>query len=398
MAGTASPLGIIVWMHRQLESVLTRRRLLAAGLAFGGILFLTFAFLALTGSRGWGFDVEAYVWAAQRIARGESPYWEYTLQGPFNPGPWGIYLYAPPLAVAFVPFTAFSQGTVVALWYVLRVALLAAGCWAMPVRPTVRLLIFAVAAFSQPVIVDLVLGNVSVVVMVLLACTWRGLDRPLGGIAAALAMSVRPTLGVLLPWWAVRRQGRPIVAAIVAGLSLIALTLPVVGLAGYLDYLTVLRNVSQVTGVSHNLDLGSTLLRLNLVPEIATAALFAGYGLATVAALRSLRHDRDLSFIVTVGSTMLLAPLLWDHYLVSLLLPAAFLVERGRWWGLALPLLAWLPAPLLPFVAIAGMLLPFLAVRPVPGTPAPERPIVPALAWRRDPVLRSHGDNIGAAD
>ena len=334
---------------------------------------------------GWGFDVEAYVWAAQRIARGGSPYWEYTLEGPFNPGPWGIYLYAPPLAVAFVPFTAFSQGTVVVGWYVLRVVLLALGCWAMPVRPTVRLVVLAVAAFSQPVLVDLVLGNVSVVVMVLLAVAWRGLDRPLGGVATALAISVRPTLGVLLPWWAVRRQRSPIVAAIIAGLALIAFTLPLVGIAGYLDYLTVLRNVSQVTGVSHNLDLGSTLLRLNLVPEIATAALFAGYLLAIVAAIRSLRHDRDLSFIVTVGATMLLAPLLWDHYLVSLLLPAAFLLDRGRSWGIALPLLAWLPAPLLPFVAIAGMLLPFLAPAPPAAGPVPHRPLIPALAWRDRP-------------
>ena len=59
--------------------------IVASGAAVLGILFLTFAALALTQSRGWGFDVEAYVWAAQRIARGGSPYWEYTLEGPFNP-------------------------------------------------------------------------------------------------------------------------------------------------------------------------------------------------------------------------------------------------------------------------------------------------------------------------
>ena len=58
--------------------------------------------------------------------------------------------------------------------------------------------------------------------------------------------------------------------------------------------------------------------------------------------LVSLRYDRETSFMVTIGATLLLAPLLWDHYLATLLLPAAFLAQRGRWWGLALPLLAWL--------------------------------------------------------
>ena len=74
-------------------------------------------------------------------------------------------------------------------------------------------------------------------------------------------------------------------------------------------------------------------------------------------------------------ATLLLSPLLWDHYLTNLLVPAAFLAARGRPWGLALPLLCWAPtilvalAPstkpwaeaLLAPIAVAGVLLPFLA-------------------------------------
>jgi hypothetical protein len=44
-----------------------------------------------------------------------------------------------------------------------------------------------------------------------------------------------------------------------------------------------------------------------------------------------------------------------------LALPAALLAARGRPWGLALPLMAWLPEPALPFVVIAAVWLPFLA-------------------------------------
>jgi hypothetical protein len=237
----------------------------------------------------------------------------------------------------------------------------------------VKLLVFAVAAFSQPVLVDLSLGNVSLLVVVALAFAWRGLDRPMGSIAAALAMSVRPTLGVLLIWWAVRRHWKAVLWTLLAGLALVLLTLPFTGIDAYVDYLTVLRNIDQVTGVPNNLDLASTMLRLNLDPLIATAALYGGYALALGAMIVSLRHDRDLSFMVTISATMLLAPLLWDHYLASLLLPAAFLAQRGRTWGLALPLLGWLPAPLLPLVAVAGTLAPFLAERDGQELPALDR-------------------------
>ena len=44
-----------------------------------------------------------------------------------------------------------------------------------------------------------------------------------------------------------------------------------------------------------------------------------------------------------------------------LLLPAAFLVVRGRRWAIVLPLLSGLPPPLTPVARAAALLLPFLA-------------------------------------
>jgi hypothetical protein len=42
-------------------------------------------------------------------------------------------------------------------------------------------------------------------------------------------------------------------------------------------------------------------------------ALYGGYVLGLGAMIVSLRYDRDTSFMVTIGATLLLAPLLWDH-------------------------------------------------------------------------------------
>ncbi len=71
--------------------------------------------------------------------------------------------------------------------------------------------------------------------------------------------------------------------------------------------------------------------------------------------------------MVTTGASLLLSPLLWDHYLSMLVLPAALLADRGRPWAIALPVVAWLPVideswtVLYPAIAMTATFLPFIA-------------------------------------
>jgi hypothetical protein len=339
-------------------------------LAIFGAVFLALAsttFRAGPDPTGWGYDLKAYLLAAQRLSVGGSMYPPATLAGPFHPGPGDLYYYAPPLAVLLLPLTATSVAVAADAWLLFRLALLVAICGLMPVRPRVRLWTFALASFSSPVLMDLNLGNVSIVVAFLSVAGWRWLDRPIGSAALAAAMSLRPTFGIFLVWWLIRRRWRPLTAALVSGIVLILITLPFAGFAAYSDYLIVLRNLGPATGVAgltNNADLASTLLSLGAPQAVATAALFAGFGVAIIATLLSLRRDAEVNFMVTLGSTLLLSPVLWPHYLVGLLLPAAFLAQRGRSWALCLPLLAWLPTQFLPLLAIAATLLPLLARGP----------------------------------
>jgi hypothetical protein len=150
----------------------------------------------------------------------------------------------------------------------------------------------------------------------------------------------------------------------------VVLTLPVVGFEGYTDYIALLRNLSDAIGASGNLDLGTTAHRLGADDLTATIALYAGYVIAIAAVLFSLRRDREVGFMVAVGASLLLAPVLWDHYLALVVLPAALLAARGHTWALALPLLTWLPGIAQPFVALLATLLPFWASERDPGPPA----------------------------
>lgn len=350
---------------------------LATGVALAGLGILAWAIsLAAAGLASWGYDFAAYYAAAERLLASGNPYQAETLRGPFRPGPEGLYLYAPVTALFFVPFTFLAQQDATLVWLVLRLVLLAVTSWLLPVAASMRLLLFGVAAASQPLLHDLNLGNVSLVVSFLAVVIWRARDHRLASVALVGSIALRPTMAVIGAWWLLRREWRLVVWAIAAGVALVVLSLPMIGVAGWADYLTVLRNLTGLTGVPENADLGSAVLFLGGSSSVAQLALYAGYAIAALAIVLSLRRDRELSFVVTVTATLLLSPLLWDHYLTLLIVPAAFLISRGHLWGVALPMLGWLPLPYPPFVALLAVWLPFVAPPPsvaaASGAPGPQ--------------------------
>jgi Glycosyltransferase family 87 len=356
----------------------------AAALALVWLVALAFVFST---SPGWGYDFEAYLLAAHRLIDGASIYLPWTVDGPFQPGPYGLYLYSPPLAAAMLPFTAVSVPAATALWFAIRAGLLVAGVALMPVQRWIRLLMLVVAVLSEPVLTDLNLGNVSLVVMCLTVVAWRYLDRPPAAVAVAVVMSVRPTFGLFLISWLVRRRWRQAAVCVAAGLVLIAVSLPFVGIDAYLDYLKLVRNLSGLTGVINNFDLGSTVARLGLGETAATGALLLGYATAIAATLLSLRRDREVRFMVTLGATLLLSPLLQDHFLISALLPMAFLLQRGRrpWIVVLMAVLLWVPGPGVPVLALLAMLAPFLAPARVVADYAAASPERAASKWSTAP-------------
>jgi hypothetical protein len=376
----------------------------ALGLAAIGLLVLGAVLAAwYNESRGWAYDFHPYYDGALRLIASGSPYQSVTLDGPFSPGPKGLYLYSPVLAALFVPMTWLGEIGAIIVWAGLHIAALVAICALMPVPRQLRVAIFGIACLSAPVLFDINLANVSLFVTLAAVLIWRWLDKPLSGIALGAALLVRPGMAVIGGWWLLRGRWRPIAwtigtFALVGVVSLIWLRPDV-----WLQWLTVLRNVSNVTGVKANVDLGSAVLMLGGSTTLAQIALYAGYAIAAAAILLSLRRDRELSYVVTLMASLLLQPLLWDHYLTNLLVPAAFLAARGRLWGLALPLLGWSPliiALLIPdmrthadgvlaLVALLGTLLPFLAANG-PGTGSTERA---GFFWERLPArLRRQGD------
>ena len=159
---------------------------------------------------------------------------------------------------------------------------------------------------------------------------------------------------------------RPLAWMLGTGLILLLLSLPFVGIDGYRDYLTTLANVDISGELSQNRHLTALARELGLSADQSGLVLWSASAMALGAIALSTRRDPATGYMVTAAASLLLAPLMWDHYLSMLMLPAAFLFERRRRWAIVLPLLSWIPTPFTALVAVAA-LLPFLARNAEPG-------------------------------
>lgn len=338
-----------------MERLGLRVRDISALVAVGvGVVVLSLAIIAFVGSTGFGYDYAAYDAAARRIVAGSGLYVADTArlyaEGAFE----GLYLYPPPLAIALTPLTLLSTTDATLVWMLLRAALLAGACAVMPVSRVSRMLAFAVSCISFPVLFDLNIGNISLVTLAVTSLAWRANGAAVAGVAHAVLVGMRFSFGVYFLQWLAQRRWHSIAVTVVAGAALILASLPIVGIETYLEYVTILRGLPDISTGLHNLSLKSTALALGLPVGVASLTLPMGY-LAGVAAIifAARRRDADIAFVVTATATLLVTPFIHPHYLVLLVLPAALLMDRGQPLALGLPLLGWLPGPVLPLVAPA---------------------------------------------
>ena len=324
----------------------------------------------------WRYDIEAYVRAAGRLVDDGSLYLAEQIEAPYVPGGKDYYHYSPPLGVSLVPLSGLDEHSASVVWFALKSLALFAACLLMPVRLPVRALTFVGVAVSFWAMRDLVLGNVGVLLVLPMALAWRWLDRPLGSVALALTISVRPSTGALLLWQLLRRRWRVAAWTIGAGIALIVLSGLVVGIDGYRDYVSVLGNMVTPGAGSENRDLGSTLVSLGLDEEWIDLVRLGSIALGVVLVLLGLRRDRELGFMITLAASMLMVPLMWEYYLIMLALPLALLADRWRPLVLLVLVLSWTPSFFAPVLLLLTLALLFV----LPAPPRPDSPLTERAA------------------
>jgi hypothetical protein len=311
------------------------------------------ATLAVAGST-LGYDFRAYYAAAARVLAG-APAYDPSIA---YAGPYGLFLYPPTFLPLIAPFALLEVTTATWLWTALLVAATALAIARMPVSARTRWWVLLLAAQSWPTVYALKLGQVGPLLVLLFVEGWRAVERsarsPIGagahrdgmttgaaalGVAGALGAAIKLQPGLVLAWaLATRRLG-----AVAAGVATLAvLGLAATWLAGpgvWPDFITVITRVTDAVGTPHNFTPGAVALGLGASRDAAgliqTGSMAVVIGIAGWSAWRL---PAVASYLVVLVATQLLSPVLWDHYAIVLLVPVAWLLDRGVRWAAAIPL------------------------------------------------------------
>jgi hypothetical protein len=339
---------------------LAARRLLDAALPIVAALVFAAAVVAIAWAAGstLGYDYQAYVQAAARLLAGQ-PLYDPSVD---VAGPFAIYLYPPPFALAMIPFTWLPAGTGPAVWTAVLALAFAAGVWLLPVSRRVGWMTLLLAGLCWPFLYSIKLGQVGPLLFLAFAAGWRWLDRPVPlaiAIAAGTLIKVQPAL--LFGWALVTGRHRAVTIGLGLLLVAVAVSTLVTGPGAWPDYLAILGRVSAPVTTPHNYTAGAIAFANGASLPVATAIQWAGVALATIVVLYSWwRADAVSGYVTTVVGSQVVSPLLWEHYAMLLLIPTALLLERRQWWAVALPLLPWLGPLAYPPVFVVGLVAPLL--------------------------------------
>jgi alpha-1,2-mannosyltransferase len=196
-----------------------------------------------------------------------------------------------------------------------------------------RWILVAAAIGFPPVVGELVLGNVHLVLLGLLGLAWLGIrggterGERIAGIAIGVAAVIKVFPGIILLWFLLTRRWHGAAFVIVGIVAAALLSLPFTGVQPWLDYPTVLANLSAPADTRDTL--APTVWLAEWIGFLPARLVVTGAGLLLVA-WAALRLTTRMSFTVAVLVSILVAPALYHHYLAILVLPFLLLLAEGR--------------------------------------------------------------------
>ncbi len=342
------------------------------------------AVLASAGST-LGYDTRAYLDAARRLLDGQ-PLYDTSIE---QAGGAGLYYYSPPFTLLAVPFALLPAPLDVAGWTLAIVVAFGLGVAALPVSGTVRWLVVLLAGLSWPFAYAVKLGQVGPILFLCFAIGWRWMDRPVRlGAAMAVGTIVKLQPAILFVWAALTRRWAAIWVglAVMAGAALVATA--VCGFDSWGAWVTILRSISAPISTPHNFTPGAIAYRAGLDETAAGVLQLANVAIVLVlVAWSALRASPAVGYLTAATASQLLSPVLWDHYALLLLLPTAWLLDRGQWWAVAIPLITTtvlfgLPDVVYPVAFWVALVAPLVVDRRSGGRLPAQRP-------GSDPVLSS---------
>lgn len=302
----------------------------------GGVAWMLLVLYAADGAGKLGYDFRAYDLAVDRMLAGQ-PMYSADAQAM---GGFGLFFYPPPFALLILPVALLPTDLAVWTWTGLLIGATVAAIGLLPVSLRTRLILLLLAALSWPLLYAIKLGQVGPVLLLLFAVGWRWLDRPWPlGLAAGLGTVIKLQPVVLIGWMALtgRRRATWIALGVIAVLAVVATV--VAGPQAWSDWMSVLGRASRPVLAENDTGFGRLAYLAGAPEAVAVAIHYANVALVIgVTTLAVLRASTVGAYLAVVVASQFVSPVLWDHYALILLLPVAWLIDRGRSWAALIPL------------------------------------------------------------
>lgn len=322
------------------ESWLLRRaRVLRVAVSVGALIVLPIAFygaaFALT-RKDLGFDLRhAYLPAARHVLHGLSPYASSGAQSLIDQT---AYVYPPLLALVVSPLAVLPSGAAALVGATLFLVAVLALLWLLDVRDW---RCYGLALLWAPTFNAIDNVNVSLVLALGLSVAWRHRDRPLvSGVALGLSVALKVFAWPVLLWSFVTGRTRAGVASLAVALGAIVVPWAIVGFDGLSGYPGLVRRLTRLEQ-NRSYSVHAVVTGLGAPTAVATVVvgLFVAALLVAVVVLGR-RGDELRSFTLAIAAAIVASPIVWQHYLVLLLVPLSIARPRlsAAWF---LPLVLW---------------------------------------------------------
>jgi hypothetical protein len=337
---------------------------------------LTFAFLSVTFGylNSWpiGFDFRGTLWEpARALLDGAAIYPPPTREAIVLGNP---AVYPPVFIIASVPLALLPVGAASWLWFCVLGVCVFVAMWILGVRDW---RCFVLALTSPVTIHGLFYGNLTIVMVLLVAVAWRFRDHALiAGLALGTAVAAKLFVWPLLVWLLLTRRFRAAALALGTGALLVLGTWALIGFDGFREYPKLLRAVQDVyaeRSISLSTVAGSFGAGVSLAVAVAACA---GLLLLVISAWLARRRDGDRrAFALVVTACIVASPIVWPNYAALLFVPIAIT------WPRLAP--AW-------FFGYLTWLLGAVAPKPTVSDVCCKPAAVPEQAWawsHTEPVL-----------
>jgi hypothetical protein len=276
----------------------------------------------------FGFDFDGTMWDGGRaVLEGRGPYPSPDTLQPIPELLGSPFCYPPVILWLAVPLGALPEPVAEAIWAVLLFAGVALALRLVGLRDW---RCYGIALLSVPVLKGVTTGNVTLLLVLLVAVAWRYRDsRWACPLALGIAVGLKLILWPLLVWLIATRRFRSTVVAVAVAVVSVMGSWALIGFQGLREYPQLLHVMDEAFAFKY---VSVSALAVSLgAPEHLAHTLQYVVGLALIAsgAVIAMRGDGDRrSFSVMVIATFVLTPIVWDKNLTLLFIPMAIIRPR----------------------------------------------------------------------